>query len=164
MRYTLLLSVSLVFMWMCCCSTDKNININKEDEMMLLTLEEASITAVEVSGDENAYTFNVSILSPDTGCEQYADWWEIIDLDGNLIYRRILGHSHVDEQPFTRSGSPVEISANLEVYIRTHMNNTGYSKNVQKGTVANGFSAIELDVEFAQVLAETNPLPSGCAF
>ena len=36
----------------------------------------ADVTAVEVRGEEGAYTFSVTVSSPDTGCDQYADWWE----------------------------------------------------------------------------------------
>jgi len=69
----------------------------------------ADVLSVEVTGSPNAYQFSVKIASPDTGCEQYADWWEVLSEDGQLLYRRILLHSHVNEQPFVRSGGPVNI-------------------------------------------------------
>ncbi len=126
--------------------------------------DEASIESVTTQGNAGAYTFSVSISSPDTGCEQYADWWEVISDSGELIYRRILAHSHVDEQPFIRSGSPVPVSADQQVWIRVHMNNTGYSNLGMKGSVDVGFEQITIDSEFAADLDQKEPLPSGCAF
>lgn len=84
---------------------------------------QAVVTAVSFTGTPDDYTFSVEISSPDTGCDQYADWWEVFDKEGELIYRRILGHSHVNEQPFTRSGGAVKIQEDTFVYIRAHMNN-----------------------------------------
>ena len=124
----------------------------------------AQVIEVTISGESNAYTINTTISSPDTGCDQYADWWEIIDLEGNLIYRRILTHSHVDEQPFTRSGSNIPLKNEDEVYIRVHINTTGYASAVQKGSIVNGFSAAELSSDFAKGLEKVAPLPNGCAF
>ena len=124
----------------------------------------AQVSEVSISGEPNAYTFNTTISSPDTGCDQYADWWEIIDLEGNLIYRRILTHSHVDEQPFTRSGSNIPLDSTTEVYIRVHMNATSYSNTVLKGSIDTGFSSNKLDAEFAKDLENVEPLPNGCAF
>ncbi|MGB2760494.1 MAG: hypothetical protein WBC58_11100, partial [Maribacter stanieri] len=124
----------------------------------------AQVTAVTTTGEADNYTINTTISSPDKGCEQYADWWEIIDLEGNLIYRRILTHSHVDEQPFTRSGSNIPLKNDDQVYIRVHMNNSGYASAVQKGSIKNGFSDAELSNEFAQHLEKVEPLPNGCAF
>lgn len=123
-----------------------------------------SVTSVSVSGSEHAYTLNVTIKSTDTGCEQYADWWEVLDLGGNLIYRRILAHSHVNEQPFTRSGGKVAISGDQQVYVRGHMNNSGYGSAVIKGSVSAGFLPDSLDTSFAGDLEQTEPLPEGCAF
>ncbi|MCK8520055.1 hypothetical protein M0D21_00635 [Aquimarina sp. D1M17] len=135
------------------------------DEMIDVdTTAEADIVSVSFSGDENAYTFSVGIKSPDKGCNQYADWWEIVAEDGTLIYRRILAHSHVNEQPFVRSGGPVAIKKDQIVYVRAHMNTSKYGSKVFKGSVENGFQESTLDKDFAIALEETEPLPSGCAF
>ncbi|WP_299222513.1 hypothetical protein [uncultured Aquimarina sp.] len=124
----------------------------------------ADVTNVSVTGEENNYTFSVEIKSPDLGCNQYADWWEIVSEDGTLLYRRILGHSHVNEQPFIRSGGPVNIAKDKIVYIRAHMNNQGYGNVVFKGSVSVGFSQETLETTFASELETTAPLPNGCAF
>lgn len=158
----------LLVLWMSCCSSSddtSNSNIAMEEEESSDTTEGlAQVTNVTASGQDGQFTFNVTIASPDLGCNQYADWWEVIDLDGNLLYRRILAHSHVDEQPFTRSGGPVTIAENTEVYIRAHMNTTSYGSVVFKGSVHNGFGSENLDSEFAKGLEEMAPLPSACAF
>ena len=101
----------------------------------------AAITAVTTSGEPGNYTFSVTIKSPDTGCEQYADWWEVFTADGTLVYRRILTHSHVDEQPFSRSGGPVGILADDTITVRAHMNNVGYGTQVFKGSISQGLDA-----------------------
>ncbi len=124
----------------------------------------ADVLSVSVSRAENTYQFSVEIRSPDTGCEQYADWWEVITEDGELIYRRILAHSHVSEQPFKRSGGPVAISADTIVIVRAHMHPDGYGGGAFQGSVAAGFEAIQLETGFASGLEEVDPLPSGCGF
>ena len=125
----------------------------------------AAISNVTVIGEENRYTFNVTIKSPDLGCNQYADWWEVLTEDGDtLIYRRILAHSHVDEQPFTRSGGAVKITKDQIVYVRAHMNTNGYGTVVYKGNVTDGFNQDTVATEFGVALETMEPLPSGCAF
>lgn len=124
----------------------------------------AKISGVAHSGTSNNYSFSVEITSPDTGCDQYADWWEIVTPDGQLIYRRVLGHSHVTEQPFTRSGGPANITEDQEVLVRVHMNTTGYSTLGYKGSVANGFTPETIEEGFANELETEEPLPDGCAF
>ena len=127
--------------------------------------EHVEVQAVKVSGSESKYTFSVTLKSPDKGCSQYADWWEVISADGeNLIYRRILAHSHVNEQPFTRSGGPVKISGNEKVIIRAHMNNLGYGNQAMIGSVKDGFKVVELESDFGNELEKYKPLPTGCAF
>ena len=46
--------------------------------------------------------FKVSVLHDDEGPEHYATQYEVLTLDGKQITNRILLHSHVNEQPFTR--------------------------------------------------------------
>ena len=124
----------------------------------------ADVLSVTASGEEGAYRFAVEIRSPDLGCEQYADWWEVVSEDGELLHRRILLHSHVTEQPFTRSGGPVPIDADTVVWVRAHMNVGGYGGTAFKGSVNAGFQQAELDPDFAAGLEETPPLPEDCAF
>ena len=123
---------------------------------------QAVVTAVTVSGEERDYTFNVTLQSPDTGCDQYADWWEIIDPQFEFIYRRVLGHSHITEQPFTRSGGPVDIFEDEEVIIRGHMNSLGYGSIVFRGTVESGFFRDTLNISYD--LSGVGPEPEDCAF
>jgi len=126
----------------------------------------AEVVSVSVSGSESNYSFAVTLKSPDTGCSQYANWWEVIATDGRLIYRRILAHSHVGEQPFTRSGGPVGITADSVVIVWAHMHPSGYGSGeiAMKGSVKAGFTAFEVAEDFAEMLEEQEPLPSGCAF
>ncbi len=124
----------------------------------------ADVISVQVSGSEGAYQFSVQVSSPDTGCDQYADWWEVLTEDGELVYRRVLLHSHVGEQPFTRSGGPADIQAETVVWVRAHMNTGGYGGQALKGSVQTGFEPAELSPEFAADLADQPPLPEDCAF
>lgn len=124
----------------------------------------ADVLSIRVTGEPGRYQFGVEIASPDTGCEQFADWWEVLSDDRQLLYRRILLHSHVDEQPFTRSGGPVEIDASSVVYIRAHMNTTGYGGQVLRGTVQGGFEPVEVEPGFGSGLERVPPQPEDCAF
>jgi len=124
----------------------------------------ADVLSVKVTGSPNVYRFSVEVASPDEGCEQYADWWEVLTEDGVLVYRRILAHSHVDEQPFVRSGGPVAIAAETVVIVRAHMHPGGYEGRAVNGTVKNGFEDVDLAADFAAEVETEPPQPTGCAF
>jgi hypothetical protein len=124
----------------------------------------ADVVSVEVRGEPNVYQFSVGIASPDTGCEQYANWWEVLTEEGELLYRRILAHSHVDEQPFVRSGGPVAVAPDTVVWVRAHMHPGGYGGVVMKGTVLDGFEVVDLGADFAAQVESEPPQPTGCAF
>ena len=155
--------LSLIFLFNACSILFPEV-INEEEQLEEETGTLALVTETKWTGEENNYTFSVTIKSPDTGCQQYADWWEIIDLEGNLIYRRILGHSHVNEQPFTRSGGPVKITSEEIVYIRSHMNNNSFGSEVMKGSTSQGYETAVLAIDFAKDLEQEQPLPINCAF
>ena len=125
---------------------------------------QADVREVASSGSEGAYTFAVTLRSDDEGCSQYADWWEVITPEGALLYRRILAHSHVSEQPFTRTGGPVPVDANQEVIVRGHMNPQGYGGAAMRGSVEGGFAEASVEEGFGGELENVEPLPTGCAY
>ncbi len=127
----------------------------------LVSVVSASVTASASAG----YQLAVGVMSTETGCEQYANWWEAVDIDGTtLLYRRILGHSHVNEQPFVRSGGPVTGSDDV-VVVRAHGNVGGYGRQALQVTLSDGSSVpITLPVGFGAALETAEPLPTSCAF
>ena len=124
----------------------------------------ADVIGISVSGEPGSYRFSVTVRSPDTGCDRYADWWEVVSPGGQLIYRRILLHSHSSEQPFTRSGGPVDVQPDETVIVRGHMNGMGYGGAGLKGSVTGGFGPIEIPGAFGAGLDRLGPLPAGCAY
>lgn len=72
-------------------------------------------------------TFSVTVQHADTGWEHYANRWEILTVDGEILDTRVLGHPHVHEQPFTRSLTNVMIPKHITtVIIRAHDSVDGY--------------------------------------
>ena len=129
----------------------------------------ADVTAVSATGDSGAYSFSVTVSSSDVDCSQFANWWEVLSESGELLFRRILRHSHTDENgtgnPFTRSGSPVPVSADRTVVVRAHMNTVGYKGKIMRGSVQNGFKQDEtLPADFAADVENESPQPAGCEF
>jgi hypothetical protein len=135
----------------------------------------ANVVAVVTSGSDGAYTFNVSVESADIDCTQFANWWEVLAEDGTLVYRRILEHSHTDENgasdsgapgnTFTRSGGPVPVGADDVVLVRAHMSTGGYNGMVMRGNVTDGFEqAPDIGSNFAANVEEAAPQPTGCDF
>ncbi|MDH3311009.1 MAG: hypothetical protein OEM95_10050 [Gammaproteobacteria bacterium] len=125
---------------------------------------QADVISLQVTGEPGAYQFTVGIRSPDSGCQQYADWWEVVSEEGKLLYRRVLLHSHVNEQPFTRSGGPVPIQSDTIVWVRAHINSAGYGGAAYKGSVKSGFTRVKPSGVFSAELANQPPLPTDCAF
>lgn len=136
--------------------TDTNTSHNPRETIR------ADVVEVTVGGNEGSYTFSVSVKSSDTGCEQYADWWEVLRDDGTLVYRRVLGHPHVAEEPFTRNGVSIDIQKDTIIYIRAHMNNKGYVGDVFKGSVESGFSVVSTVPTFDAAIELEDPQPPEC--
>jgi hypothetical protein len=95
--------------------------------------EEPVIEQVRVARDgQGLWRFDVTIRHPDTGWDHYADGWRILDMDGNELGMRVLLHPHVNEQPFTRSLSGVEIPVGTEkVLVRGQDNQHGYGPEIE---------------------------------
>lgn len=83
---------------------------------------EADIVDVQVfKNTDTSYNFEVAVSHADTGWDHYADKWEIVDENDEILGTRTLLHPHVNEQPFTRSLSGVEIPSSIKgVKVRAH--------------------------------------------
>ena len=81
---------------------------------------EADVEDVEVTRmSDGTLRFSVTVRHDDEGWDHYADRWEVVGPDGTVLGTRVLHHPHVDEQPFTRSLTGVEIPAGVgEVRVR----------------------------------------------
>ena len=78
------------------------------------------VDATVTCADETC-RIDVTLRHQDSGWDHYADYWRIIDPDGNELGKRVLAHPHVNEQPFTRSLSGVRIPSSVnEVVIEAH--------------------------------------------
>jgi hypothetical protein len=124
----------------------------------------ADVLDVRTGGAAEGFQFTVTVSSPDTGCGQYADWWEVVGEDGALLYRRILLHSHAGEQPFARAGGPVPVGPDTVVWVRAHMHPGGYGGKVMRGSVNGGFRHHSPSPGFGAGLEQLAPQPEGCAF
>ena len=90
----------------------------------------------------NTYRIDVTLKHGDTGWKHYADKWDVVGpeeqiiatrilhhphVDEQIIATRILHHPHVDEQPFTRSLSGVKLAPKIRfIRIRPHDKKHGY--------------------------------------
>lgn len=73
-------------------------------------------------------TFAVTLEHADQGWSHYADQWDVMTLDNELLGSRVLHHPHDNEQPFTRSLSGVTLPQGVsQVKIRAKDSVHGYS-------------------------------------
>ncbi len=76
---------------------------------------EADVVAARARCDAaRVCSFEVSVRHADEGWNHYANAWQILSPDGEVLATRVLRHPHVDEQPFTRSLSGVKLPASLD--------------------------------------------------
>ena len=79
------------------------------------------------------YAFDVTVKHDDAGWKHYADRWHVLAPDGKILGTRVLYHPHVEEQPFTRSLSGVQIPSHIrQVIVQAHDKVHGWTE----GTVA----------------------------
>lgn len=92
------------------------------------SLEYAQVThVVATQRASGSWCIAPSVRHNDQGWEHYADRWEVLDLDGNQLGYRTLGHPHDNEQPFTRSRCKIKIPAEIsKVIVRAKCNKHGF--------------------------------------
>lgn len=73
---------------------------------------DGNITAL---GD-GRYRIDATVLHADTGWDHYADRWDVLTIDGEVLGVRKLAHPHENEQPFTRSLT-LEIPAGVSTVV-----------------------------------------------
>jgi hypothetical protein len=83
---------------------------------------EADVIEVEMTrAADGSYRFDVTVAHADTGWDHYADAWDVLAPDGTVLGTRTLLHPHVDEQPFTRSLTGIQVPDDVtEVTVRAH--------------------------------------------
>lgn len=83
----------------------------------LASANKADVIAVEGKQENaNCWVFAVTVRHDDRGAEHWADWWRVRTPEGKELGRRVLLHSHEDEQPFTRD-ERVCIPAGISVVV-----------------------------------------------
>ncbi len=92
------------------------------------SLEFAQVTQVVATQQSSgSWCFNTSVRHNDQGWDHYADRWEILDLAGNQLGYRSLGHPHDNEQPFARSRCKISIPSKIsKVIVRAKCNKHGF--------------------------------------
>jgi hypothetical protein len=82
---------------------------------------EADVMNAKISAKgDGFFRIDVTVKHDDAGWEHYANRWDVLNLDGEILGSRVLAHPHDNEQPFTRSltlNLPEGISV---VIIRAH--------------------------------------------
>ena len=93
------------------------------------------LEAKATSSGGNVWTVSATIKHADTGWEHYADSFQVLTPDGTVLGTRVLYHPHVEEQPFTRSLSGVEIPADVDKVI------------VRAGDKVHGYGGATVEIE-----------------
>ncbi len=92
---------------------------------------EPTVKEVKVQKAGMLWNIHVTLEHPDTGWDHYADGWEILDTEGNVLAYRKLMHPHVDEQPFTRSISGVVIpDGTREIFVKVSCSLDGWASDL----------------------------------
>ena len=90
-----------------------------------VTASETDVVDVKVAKSSSGYRFDVTLSHADTGWDHYAKEWEVVGPDGAVLGTRVLAHPHVNEQPFTRSLSGVEIGDGVKQVTVRAVDNLG---------------------------------------
>ncbi len=77
--------------------------------------------------DDGRYHIDTTVRHTDTGWDHYANRWEVLGPQGQVIATRTLFHPHINEQPFTRGLSNIALPPTWTwLRIRAHDKVHGY--------------------------------------
>ncbi len=92
--------------------------------------------------DPTQVRFDVTLVHDDDGeAPQYADWWQVEDLNGTVLGKRLLTHSH-GTQPFTRSAAMAIPNGIDIVIVRGHDMQHGFGGQIIQLDLTTGEQAI----------------------
>lgn len=100
---------------------------------LLLLVESAragqvEIVKVKLQQQGGSWSADVTLRHKDTGWDHYADGWRVVSPDGKVLGHRTLYHPHINEQPFTRSLSGIDIPSSLkDIVVEAHDKVHGWS-------------------------------------
>ena len=89
--------------------------------------------------------FTVTVRHADTGWDHYANRYEVLGPDGEVIATRILRHPHIEEQPFRRSLARVRIP------------HTTKQVEVRAGDLLHGLGGKTMTAEIPHAAPEAEP-------
>lgn len=92
------------------------------------SLDYAQVTYVKASKSSNgSWCFDAQVRHNDEGWQHYADAWQVVSEQGDVLGERVLLHPHKNEQPFTRRLCGVQIPTNVtKVTVRAKCNVHGF--------------------------------------
>ncbi len=95
---------------------------------------DVKILAVDLyKSTDSSWLVKVTLEHSDTGWDHYADNWQVVDAEGNVLGNRVLQHPHVQEQPFTRDLAGVKVPDGVTtLYIKAHDKVHGWTTNKLK--------------------------------
>lgn len=94
-----------------------------------MNIADANVLHVKaIQEQDGKWTFYVTVEHLDTGWDDYVNGWNVYLLDGTILmsesssaFTRTLLHPHVNEQPFTRSQSGIEIPQGVQrIIVKAH--------------------------------------------
>jgi len=74
----------------------------------------ADVVRATAQKSGSTWTISATVRHADEGWKHYANSFQVLTMDGNVLGTRVLVHPHVNEQPFTRSLSGVKIPETIK--------------------------------------------------
>ena len=96
---------------------------------------EADVVEAEAVCKGEICDFRVRVRHADEGWSHYANRWEVLGPEDEVLATRVLHHPHVDEQPFTRSLRGVRVPPEVK-RVRIRAGDSVHDFGGQEQTIA----------------------------